>query len=106
MIKSYLLNKYLSKKFLKIVVNTSLIFFCLGFIMNIFEEINFFKDFEVNIFTPITLSLLFIPSLLINFFPFVILISGIWFFFKNKENRRTYSNECFGSIEPFNNYCA
>ena len=85
MIKSYLLNKYLSKKFLKIVVNTSLIFFCLGFIMNIFEEINFFKDFEVNIFTPITLSLLFIPSLLINFFPFVILISGIWFFLRIKK---------------------
>ncbi len=85
MIKSYLLNKYLGKKFFIIVINISLIFFCLGFIMNIFEEINFFKDYDVNIFTPITLSLLFIPSLLINFFPFVILISGIWFFLKIKK---------------------
>jgi lipopolysaccharide export system permease protein len=53
--------------------------------MNIFEEINFFKDFEVSITTPILLSLLFIPSLLHNFFPFVILLSGIWFFLKIKK---------------------
>ena len=85
MIRSFLINKYLGKKFIKIVINISLIFFCLGFIMNIFEEVNFFKDFNVNIFTPIILSLLFIPSLLINFFPFVILISGIWFFLRIKK---------------------
>jgi len=57
----------------------------MGFIMNIFEEINFFKDFEINIITPVLLSLLFIPSLLNDFFPFVILLSGIWFFLKIKK---------------------
>ena len=85
MIRSFLINKYLAKEFIKIVINTSIIFFCLGFIMNIFEEINFFKDFNVSIITPIILSLLFIPSLLNNFFPFVILLSGIWFFLKIKK---------------------
>ena len=85
MIRSFLINKYLSKKFIQIVINISLIFFCLGFVMNIFEEVNFFKDLDVNIFTPITLSLLFIPSLLNNFFPFVILLSGIWFFLRIKK---------------------
>ena len=85
MIRSFLINKYLGKEFIKIVINTSIIFFCLGFIMNIFEEINFFKDFNVSIITPIILSLLFIPSLLNNFFPFVILLSGIWFFLKIKK---------------------
>ena len=93
MIRSFLLNKYLGKEFIKIVINTSIIFFCLGFIMNIFEEINFFKDFDVTIFTPIILSLLFVPSLLNNFFPFVILISGIWFFLKvRKTNEQTSMN--------------
>jgi len=93
MIKSFLINKYLGKEFIKIVINTSIIFFCLGFIMNIFEEINFFKDFNVTITTPITLSLLFVPSLLNNFFPFVILISGIWFFLKMKKtNEQTSMN--------------
>ena len=93
MIRSFLLNKYLGKEFIKIVINASIVFFCLGFIMNIFEEINFFKDFDVNISTPIILSFLFVPSLLNNFFPFVILISGIWFFLKMKKtNEQTAMN--------------
>ena len=93
MIRSFLINKYLAKEFIKIVINTSIIFFCLGFIMNIFEEINFFKDFNVTITIPIILSLLFVPSLLNNFFPFVILISGIWFFLKvKKTNEQTSMN--------------
>ena len=85
MIRPFLINKYLAIQFLEIVITISIIFFCMGFIMNIFEEINFFKDFEVNISTPIMLSLLFVPSLLNNFFPFVILLSGIWFFLKIKK---------------------
>ena len=85
MIRSFIINKYLATQFIKIVFNISIIFFCLGFTMNIFEEINFFKDFEVNITTPILLSFLFIPSLLDDFFPFVILLSGIWFFLKIKK---------------------
>jgi len=93
MIRSFLLNKYLSKEFIKIVINVSIVFFCLGFIMNIFEEINFFKDFDVTFIIPIILSFLFVPSLLNNFFPFVILISGIWFFLKMKKtNEQTSMN--------------
>ena len=85
MIRSFLINKYLGKEFIKIVINISIVFFLLGFIMNIFEEINFFKDFNVAIATPIILSLLFVPSLLNYFFPFVILLSGMWFFLKIKK---------------------
>jgi len=86
MIKSFLINKYLGREFIKIVISTSIIFFALGFIMNLFEEINFFKDLDVSFVTPIALSLLFTPSLLHNFFPFIILLSGIWFFLKIKKN--------------------
>ena len=85
MIRSLLLNKYLGQEFFKIIINTSVIFFCLGFIMSLFEEINFFKDYDVTFGVPIKLSLLFVPSLLHNFFPFVTLISGIWFFLKIKK---------------------
>ena len=85
MIRSHQINKYLTKEFFKIVVNTSLIFFALGFIITLFEEINFFKELDVSINIPIILSLLFTPSLLHNFFPFVILLSGIWFFLKIKK---------------------
>ena len=85
MIRNFIVNKYLAKEFFKIVINTSLTFFCLGFVLNLFEEINFFKDLEVGINIPIILSVLFVPSLLYNMFPFVILISGIWFFLKIKK---------------------
>ena len=85
MIRSHTINKYLAKEFIKIIFIVTMIFFSLGFIMNLFEEINFFKDFEASIYLPIMLSFLFIPTLINNFFPFVILLSGIWFFLKIKK---------------------
>ena len=85
MIRSFLINKYIARELSKVIINVSLIFFCLGIIMNIFEEINFFKDIDVGIYIPITLSLLYVPSLLYNMFPFIIFLSGIWFFLKIKK---------------------
>jgi len=85
MIKSIVINKYLSKEFLKIVLNITLIFFCLGFLFNLFEEINFFKDYSAGILLPIFMSALFVPNLIYNIFPFIILLSGIWFFLKIKK---------------------
>ena len=53
MFRSYVINKYLSKEFLKVVLNISFTFLCLGFVMDLFEEINFFNlnktKFEWNI---------------------------------------------------------
>ncbi len=85
MIKSFVINNYLAKEFLKITLNISLFFFCLGFIINLFEEINLFKDHDIGIGIPVILSLLFVPSLIYNMFPFVILLSGIWLFLKIKR---------------------
>ena len=39
-----IINKYLIFGFLKIVGNVILVFICLGIILNLFEEIEFFKD--------------------------------------------------------------
>ena len=75
MIKHFIINKYIGKEFIKTVFNMSCIFFFLGFILNLFEEINFFKDFDVGIKMPILLSILFVPNLLYNMFPFIILLS-------------------------------
>ncbi len=85
MIRSFVINKYLSKEFLKITLIISLIFFSLGFIMSIFEEINFFKDYDVKVDVPIILALMYVPTLMNNFFPFVILLSGIVFFLRIKK---------------------
>ena len=86
MIRSFVLNKYLSKEFIKIIINTILIFFCVGFIMNLFEEINFFKDIDIGIYIPLLLTAIKVPSLLHNMLPFIVLISGIWFFLKIKKS--------------------
>ncbi len=85
MIRSLVINKYLSREFTKIVINAILIFFCLGFIMNLFEEINFFKDINIGIYIPILLTSLKVPVLLHDMLPFIVLISGIWFFLKIKK---------------------
>ena len=86
MIKSLIINKYLVKEFSRTVLNMLLVFFCLGFIINLFEEINFFKDLNVQIYLPILMSIIFVPSILYNMFPFIILFSGIWFFLKIKKS--------------------
>jgi len=86
MFRSFVINKYISKEFSKILTNVVLIFFCLGFIINLFEEINSFKDIDVGMYMPIFLSSLIVPSLLYEMFPFIVLISGIWFFLKIKKS--------------------
>ena len=86
MIKSFIINKYIAKEFFKIIIITLLLFSCLGFIMNLFEEINFFKDIDIGIHMPMLLSSIIVPSLLHNMFPFIMLISGILFFLKIKKS--------------------
>ena len=85
MIRSFVINFYLCKEFSKIVLTVSMVFFGLGLILNLFEEINFFKDYEVGLYLPILLSFLYVPSLFYNMFPFIILLSGIWFFLNIKQ---------------------
>ena len=77
-----LYHKYLGKVFIKITLEITAIFFALIFIMNFLEEINFFKDIEVNALFPIFLTLLNIPSILYDIFPFIFLISTQFFFLK------------------------
>ena len=86
MIRSLIINKYLFKEFTKTVFNFCLIFFCLTFVVNLLEELNFFKDLNVPIYLPISMSFLFVPSILYNMFPFIILFSGIWFFLRIKKS--------------------
>jgi len=78
MIKTFEL--YLIKLFLKKIFNIFLIFSTLIFILNLFEEISFFKDLQVSLFFPVMLSGLNMPSTLFEIFPFIFLI-GTQFFF-------------------------
>ena len=80
MFKTY--EKYLVKKFLEKFIIISLIFFCLTVILNIFEEISFFKNTDSNFLLPYFLTFLNSPITLFEIFPFIFLISTQLFFYE------------------------
>ena len=65
-------------------------------ILNLFEEINYFKNYEVGILLPLVLSLMIIPSILINLLPFILFLSSMWVFIKLKNNRDLIALKTFG----------
>ena len=67
-------QKYIINNFLATGLKIFLIFFSLAFILSIFEEISFFKDTEISFFVPFFLTLLNVPSVLYEIFPFIFLI--------------------------------
>ena len=85
--KNILFN-YLLIGFFKTVLKVILIFYCFGLILNLFEEIEFFKNLDTNLLMPITLTALYIPSMIIKLLPFIIFISSMWFLLslRNKED--------------------
>ena len=82
---NFVINKYLIIEFLKAFLNIVLIFCCLGLILNLFEEINYFKNYDIGILMPLGLSLMIIPSILINLLPFILFLSSMWVFIKLKN---------------------
>ena len=63
--------KYILFNFIKSLLVVVLIIFCFGVILNLFEEIEFFKNLNVNIFKPLLLTSLFVPSLVLKLLPFI-----------------------------------
>jgi len=60
-----IIYNYLIIGFLKTICNVLLVFVCLGLVLNLFEEIEFFKNLNSGISLAITLTLMFIPNLII-----------------------------------------
>ena len=89
-------QNYISKQFLSTFVKTLFIFVALAFVLNIFEEINFFKDLDVSIGLPIFLTVLNIPSIIFEIFPFIFLITTQFFFIKLIEQNENISFKNFG----------
>ena len=89
-------QNYIGKQFLITFIKTVFIFFTLAFILNIFEEINFFKDLNVSIGLPIFLTFLNIPSIIFEIFPFIFLITTQFFFIKLIEQNENISFKNFG----------
>ena len=87
---------YLLKNFLKTFTIFILVFYCFGVILNLFEEIEFFKNMDVNILTPLLLTSIFIPSMIIKILPFIIFLSSMWFMLKIRNNKDLLTLKVFG----------
>ena len=75
-----LLLNYIIINFFKKFLIVIFIIYCFGIILNLFEEVEFFKNTGASIFTPLLLTCLFVPSLIIKLLPFIILFLafGLW----------------------------
>ena len=82
MIKSLIINSYITRDFFIKTLVMIFGFFCLSTIMNLFEEINFFKDIEIGVLLPLYVSLLIVPNFIYNLLPFIVLLSAMWLFLK------------------------
>ena len=89
-------QKYIINNFLATFAKIFFVFFSLAFILSIFEEINFFKDIEISFFVPFFLTLLNVPSVLYEIFPFIFLISTQFFFIKLSDRHELVAFKNFG----------
>ena len=90
------LFKYLLKNFLKKFLIVIIVFYCFGVILNLFEEIEFFKNINISIFTPLILTCIIIPSMLIKILPFIIFISSMWYMLSIRNNKDLLTLKVFG----------
>ncbi len=78
-------QNYIIKFYLSMLFQVSLVFFGLILILNIFEEMNYIKDLNVNLFYPLLLTTLNSPSILYTIFPFIFLVATQFFFLRIDE---------------------
>jgi len=91
-----ILSEYLLYGYFKTIFKVVLIFYCFGLILNLFEEIEFFKNLDTTILIPIILTALFIPSLIIKMLPFIIFIASLWFLLNLRNSKDLLTLKVFG----------
>ncbi|MDC1092675.1 LptF/LptG family permease [Pelagibacteraceae bacterium] len=78
---------YIIRNFLKSIFIVSIVIYCFGLILNLFEEIEFFKNIDVGISVPLKLTSIYVPSMMIKIFPFIIFFASMWFLVKIRNNK-------------------
>ena len=78
-------QNYLIRPFLKELVIVFFVFMSLIFILNIISEVRYFMNLDLGFYYPIFITLLNLPSVIFEIFPFIILISTQLFFVKLYE---------------------
>jgi len=80
MVKKYI--SHISLDFTKNFFKISIIFILLIFILNLFEELSFFKNVNNRFYYSLMMSLLNVPSVFFSILPFVFLITTQFYFMK------------------------
>ena len=88
--------RYLLKGYLKTLFKVILFFYCFGIILNLFEEIEFFKNLNAPILTPFILTNLFIPGMILQLLPFMIFITAMKFIIDIRNNKDLLTIKVFG----------
>ena len=89
-------KKYIYKKFFICFGKVFVVFSSIILVMNMFEEMSFFKNEQNNFFLPVFLTLLNLPSLLFEIFPFIFLITSIYFFIETFELEEINTYKIYG----------
>jgi len=82
--------------FLRNILMISIFFFSLILILNVLQEIVFFKNLEVNIFVPVYLTFLNSSSILFELFPFIFLIGSMSFFIEVLDKNELIIYKSYG----------
>ena len=93
--RNIILN-FIIKDFLITSLKVVLLFYSFGIILNLFEEIEFFKNLNTSFYLPLILTGMYIPSTIIQLMPFIIFISSIWFLVKIRNNKELLILKTFG----------
>ena len=100
---SKIIFNYILKNFFKYFFLVVLIIYGFGIILNLFEEIEFFKKINVSIFLPFVLTIIYVPSTILNLLPFIIFISSMLYMIKMRNNKDFLTLKVYGfsSIKIF-----
>ena len=90
------LFNYLFTGYLKTILKVIMIAYCFGLILNLFEEIEFFKNSNSSILIPISLTALYVPNIVIKLMPFIIFISSMWFLLNLRNSTDLLTMKVFG----------
>ena len=91
-----ILLNYIIFNYLKVILKVTFLFYLFGMILNLFEEIEFFKGIDVSFFIPITLTAIHVPSIIIDILPFIIFVSSMWFLINMRDKRELLTYKVYG----------
>ena len=91
-----ILLNYIIRGFFKNFLLVLTVFYFFGIILNLFEEIEFFKNLDVSFYIPLFLTIIFIPSMMIKLLPFIIFISSMLFMTKLRNSKDLLTLKVFG----------